>query len=382
MNPLDQQYQSLLQDILDNGTVKNDRTGTGTTSLFGKSIRHHMRDGFPLLTTKKMYVRGIVAELLWFINGSTNIQWLCQNKCNIWVGDAYKKYKLYAENLSEPDWSVHIDDPVQNKTRIMTVSEFTDQIISDDEFAKKWGDLGPIYGEQWRNFGGTQTAIEIDDKGNPTRWENTGGVDQFKNMIDALKTNPDGRRIMVSAWNPQNVHLATLPPCHYGFQVYTRELSFKERRDLAYNYAKENTKIPLTIDVYGKDGIPSYMDIIDNTGWNIPKREVSLLWNQRSVDTFLGLPFNIASYGILLHMLAKEVNMVPGEIVGFLGDTHLYSNHLDAAREQISREPKELPELNIVLDEGQDFDIFNMKIENFQIANYDSHPTIKAELSN
>jgi len=375
MNSLDKQYQNLLQDILDNGTIKEDRTGTGTTSLFGRTIRHHMRDGFPLLTTKKMYLRGIVAELLWFINGSTNIQWLVQNKCNIWNGDAYKKYLIedakYMPNMPE--------EKLKAAGFRLNKKEFAERIRTNDAFAKEYGDLGPIYGEQWRNFGGTKTAIEVDDKGNPTRLENTDGIDQFANMINSLKSNPDGRRIMVSAWNPQNVHLATLPPCHYGFQVYTRELSIKERTHIWFHTSKPNRDVVDNFDTLSDE---SKLHYLDDPYYDIPKREVSLLWNQRSVDTFLGLPFNIASYGLLLEMIAKEVNMVPGEIVGFLGDTHLYSDHLEVAREQISRKPEELPTLTIGLDDGQKFDIYNMNIDNFQVANYFPHEAIKANLSN
>ncbi len=315
-----------------------------------------------------MYTRGIVAELLWFIKGSTNIQWLVQNRCNIWNGDAYKKYVIQTQAAHDKMVIDNSTCDFQPFEPALSISEFAEKIKTDDVFAKRYGDLGPIYGEQWRNFGGTKTAIEIDDAGNPTKWENTGGVDQFTNMINTLKTNPDGRRIIVTAWNPQNVHLATLPPCHYGFQVYTRELSENER----WSWYKRQGASDMHHD---------HIEMEMNES-NVPTREVSLLWNQRSVDTFLGLPFNIASYGILLEIIAKEVGMAAGEIVGFLGDTHLYSNHLDVAREQAARLPRELPTLNITLNDGQEFDIFNMKIENFQIANYNPHEKIVAKLSN
>lgn len=373
MNPLDQQYQSLLQDILDNGTIKGDRTGTGTTSVFGRSIRHHMRDGFPLLTTKKMYTKGIINELLWFLRGDTNIQWLVLNKCNIWVGDAYKKYLHTLANHP----TIHA-----NRFEPLSKEDFIEQIKTDDQFAQEYGDLGPIYGEQWRNFGGTKYAQEIDDKGNPTTWENTGGIDQIANMFNTLKNNPDGRRIMVSAWNPQNVHLATLPPCHYGFQVYTRKLSQNAR----WTWYKKNGGSDMH-----HDHIEMEMD-----EKNVPTREVSLLWNQRSVDTFLGLPFNIASYGFLLHIIAKVVNMVPGEIVGFLGDTHLYSNHLDKAREQISRTPFALPSLKLDDEPFLNYDhachenpdtsidhlLNDIDFNTFTLTGYECHKKITAELSN
>ena len=223
MNNLDKKYIALLQDILDNGVEKKDRTGTGTLSVFGRQIRHSMKDGFPLLTTKKMYWKGIVTELLWFLRGDTNIKYLVDNDCHIWDGDAYKNYA----------WKTSMDVDGQ-----LTKEEFINKIKTDDEFAKKWGELGPIYGKQWRRWSGALYINPPSDKGESIhqQWYRMGHnsvanktVDQIQNLINDLKTNPDSRRLMVSAWNVGELDQMVLPPCHYGFQVYTRELSYEER---------------------------------------------------------------------------------------------------------------------------------------------------------
>ena len=348
MNTLDKQYQDLLQTILDYGVEKKDRTGTGTKSIFGYTIRHNMSEGFPLLTTKKMAWKTMVTELLWFLRGDTNIKFLVDNNCHIWDGDVFNNFM----NTSEGD-----PDMIWNK------EQFIHLVKTDDEFAKKWGELGPVYGKQWRQWG----AGSLEDK------HGFGKIDQIKNLINDLKTNPDSRRLMVSAWNPADLPNQVLPPCHYGFQVYTRELSSQERKDM---YDKSS---------YAKDIFPT-----DENGWNslfdnlnIPTRAISLMWNQRSVDTFLGLPFNIASYGLLLTILAKEVNMVPDQLIGNLGDTHLYLNHIEQAKEQIGREPFELPTLNqFPTYEGSRPSIESYVVSDFTLKDYQSHETIKAPLSN
>ena len=331
MNNLDKSYQALLQDILDNGVRKEDRTGTGTISVFGRQIRHKMSEGYPLLTTKKMAFKTMVTELLWFLKGDTNIKYLVENGCNIWTGDAYKNYSSKVQ-----PWEPHSD-----------LNHFIEQIKTDDEFAKKWGELGPIYGAQWRAF-------------DEEEW---GGIDQIANLINDLKTNPDSRRLMVTAWNPSYQHQMVLPPCHYGFQVYTKEMTLEER--LEWNYANTD---PLSRSM---DYFPEHLDSM-----GVPKRKISLMWNQRSVDTLLGLPFNVASYGLLLLILAKEVNMVPDELIGNLGDTHLYLNHLTQAKEQIKREPYSLPKMEI-----KNCDIQNGEFE-YELLNYTSHSKIEAPLSN
>ena len=354
MNKLDKQYQDLLQSILDYGVEKKDRTGTGTKSIFGYTIRHKMSDGFPLLTTKKMAWKTMVTELLWFLRGDTNIKYLVDNDCHIWDGDAYKNYvnKQTTEDVGSMNW-------------------FIEQIKTDDEFAKKWGELGPIYGAQWRNWNTKQ--FESLNDGNFGHRYNDVRIDQIQNLINDLKTNPDSRRLMVSAWNVGELDQMVLPPCHYGFQVYTRELSEDERHNLAF--IKTGSTAPIQSGMY------------ESELFNIPTRAISLMWNQRSVDVGLGLPFNIASYGLLLEIIAKITNMVPNELIGNLGDTHLYLNHIEPIKEQLTREPFELPKLvHMKTDKfWNEFDVSlfgHLDPTDFTLENYQSHPTIKLPLSN
>jgi thymidylate synthase len=341
MNNLDKKYQQLLSDIIEFGVEKEDRTGTGTISEFGHQIRYKMSEGFPLLTTKKMHWNSIVTELLWFLRGDTNIKFLLDYDCHIWDGDAYKNY---ASKTS-------LDADGQ-----LTKEEFIKKIRTDEAFATQWGNLGPIYGAQWRNWEYKES------------WENGFGVhlketqiDQIQNLINELKTNPDSRRLMVSAWNVGELDKMVLPPCHYGFQLYTRKTTREEK--------------------------------IVNPG---KYRAISLMWNQRSVDTFLGLPFNIASYGLLLEIIAKEVNMIPDELIGNLGDVHLYKNHIEQAKEQISRTSFDLPTIEITErnwyqhqlvkerlgEKTLDEKLKSYRPDCFELIGYESHPKIKAPLSN
>ena len=351
MNNIDKQYQELLNDILSNGVEKSDRTGTGTISVFGRQIRHNMSEGYPLLTTKKMAFKTMVTELLWFLKGDTNIKYLVDNGCHIWDGDAYKNY---------------VDNrPSQFYGPYYTQEEFIDKIKTDDEFAKKWGELGPIYGKQWRDWDGRQERDGSYDM----------SLDQIANLIFQLKRNPDSRRLMVNAWNVGELSEMTLPPCHYGFQVYTRELSLNEREQIALS-------IPTIAAEIEKRGPMTPLGLDRN---NIPTRAISLMWNQRSVDTFLGLPFNIASYGLLLEIIAKAVNMVPDELIGNLGDVHLYRNHINQAEEQIRRNPYKLPK--ILLKDHVDPKDFGsiipiLRPKDFILDGYECHETIKAPLSN
>jgi len=340
MNTVDAQYQELLQAILDYGVIKKDRTGTGTKSMFGYTFRHNMSWGFPLLTTKKMAWKTMVTELLWFLKGDTNIKYLVDNDCHIWDGDVWSNYskKIIANNIQLIS---AIDLPE-------TKEEFINKIKTDDKFAKEWGELGPIYGKQWRDW----TADP----------NHTWGVDQIQNLIEELKTNPDSRRLMVSAWNVGELDQMVLPPCHYAFQVYTRELSESERFNWYGNKIGSHMH---------HDHIVQEMD--EN---NVPTRAISLMWNQRSVDAFLGLPFNIASYALLLTMIADEVNMIPDQLIGNLGDTHLYLNHIEQAQEQITRTPYPLPTVQV--RDG----IFCSSVNDIVLENYLCHPPIKAPLSN
>jgi thymidylate synthase len=337
-NNIEHDYLKLLHDILNNGIEKQDRTGTGTISVFGRQIRHDMCLGFPLLTTKKMPFKTIVTELLWFLRGDTNIKFLVDNGCHIWDGDAYKNYCLSYKDGHE----FYEDETVK---RSYTQEEFINKIKTDDEFAKKWGELGPVYGKQWRSWEGLNS-----------------NTDQISNLINDLKTNPDSRRLMVNAWNVGELNQMVLPPCHYGFQVYTRELTWEEQ----VQWVLKNTDVELE-NVYIVEEIAKP---------STPTRAISLMWNQRSVDTPLGLPFNIASYALLLMMIADEVNMVPEELVGNLGDCHIYLDQQDGVREQLNRSPMKLPKVTI--QDG----IYCNSPSDILLENYESHPTIKFPLSN
>ena len=379
INNLDKQYLDLVQDIIDNGHTKNDRTGTGTISVFGRQIRHKMSEGFPLLTTKKMHWKSIVSELIWFLRGDTNIKWLLEQGNTIWVGDAYKNYCKSFENQPILDIYSFDTDPI-------TLELFIEKVKHNDDFAKKWGNLGPIYGSQWRDWKGfIQGWNSMADTEYPYDFD-TKGIDQITKLINDLKNNPDSRRLMVNAWNVGELDSMVLPPCHYGFQVYTRELSIEERNEYYTSHYK---------------GLDETREKLDKM--NIPSRAISLMYNQRSVDTGLGLPFNIASYGLLLEIIAKAVNMVPDELIGNLGDVHLYSNHVEPIKEQF-RKPFPLPTLSIntefwPTESGEcgvgpisALSVFNsFSDDNFckclleddiQLVNYQSHPTIKLPLSN
>ena len=400
MNNLDKQYIDLLQYILDHGIEKKDRTGTGTKSIFGYTIRHNMKGGFPLLTTKKISFRLIVTELLWFLRGDTNIKFLIDNDCHIWDGDAYKNYdKFCIDTKWMESVKKELNGEVYDMGRKYDKDGFTNRIKTDDEFAKKWCELGPVYGKQWRDWVRKTTRDEKIVK--PGVYET--GIDQIANLINDLKTNPDSRRLMVTAWNPAELDQMTLPPCHYGFQVYTRELTTKERLKIWISRCTDDDYKQQLEEAFNDWDNPNWAHGVFETDMDdaeIPARTISLMWNQRSVDIFLGLPFNIASYGLLLEIIAKSVNMVPDELIGNLGDTHLYLNHVDQAKEQIGREPFELPKLNINTefwpheDEGvlDALTVFNnFKNDNFckclleedlQLYNYQYHPSIKAQLSN
>jgi thymidylate synthase len=378
MNNIDRQYKELLEHIINFGVEKKDRTGTGTKSIFGWQIRHKMNEGFPLLTTKKMHWQSIVVELLWFLRGDTNIKFLLDYDCHIWDGDAYKNYSKTIEVViggyrcgDIMGMQPHIEKWFSNSDELtpLTKEEFIKNIKTDEEFAERWGDLGPIYGKQWRSW------LKVGEE-----------IDQISNLINDLKTNPDSRRLMVNAWNVGELNQMVLPPCHYGFQVYTRELSVVERMEYyGKHYMKENeTK--------------SYDELlkVDYDKLNIPTRAISLMWNQRSVDTFLGLPFNIASYGLLLEIIAKEVNMIPDELIGNLGDVHLYKNHIEQAKEQISRTSYKLPSIKITErnwylheavkehlgEKTLDEKLKSYRPDCFELIGYESHPKIKAPLSN
>jgi len=285
------QYLEMCQFILNNGVEKADRTNTGTISVFGYQTRYNLDEGFPLLTTKKVHLRSIIHELLWFISGDTNIKYLVDNNVNIWNEWPYEIFKKSSDYSGE------------------TLKEFVEKIKTDLDFANKHGDLGPVYGKQWRNF---------------------NGFDQLEKLINQIKENPNSRRHIITAWNPAEVDDMALPPCHAFMQFYVN------------------------------DG------------------ELSLQLYQRSADIFLGVPFNIASYALLLMMVAQVTNLKPKDFVHTMGDAHIYSNHIEQIKLQLSREPKKLPkmELNPNITKITDF-----KFEDIKLKNYESHPAIKGKVA-
>ncbi|TAA72318.1 thymidylate synthase [Planococcus salinarum] len=311
------QYLDLCEHILDNGTKKEDRTGTGTLSVFGYQMRYNLAEGFPLMTTKKTAFRLIVSELLWFIQGDTNVKTLIAENNHIWDEWAFGQW-VSSQEYDGPDMT-DFGRRAQKDEQFAVLykhemAKFQVRILEDEEFAEKYGDLGPVYGKQWRS------------------WQTTTGdtIDQLKNVIESIKKNPDSRRHLVTAWNPEFVEDMALPPCHIMFQFYVAD---------------------------GKLSCQLY---------------------QRSADVFLGVPFNIASYALLTHLIARECGLEVGDFVHTTGDTHLYVNHLDQVNEQLSRTPKKLPTLKVNEDVES---IFELTINDISIEGYDPHPRISAPVA-
>jgi thymidylate synthase len=299
-----QQYHQLLQHILDHGTFKGDRTGTGTQSVFGYQMRFNLQDGFPLVTTKKVHLKSIIHELLWFLQGDTNIRYLVKNGVNIWNEWPFQNY------LNETGQANNT--PKYSEAWKSKLQDFKNTLIEKEDFAKKWGELGPVYGKQWRNF---------------------EGVDQISGLIEDIKNKPNSRRLLVSAWNPKEIPVMAksgLPPCHTLFQFY------------------------------------------------VAKGKLSCQLYQRSADVFLGVPFNIASYALLTMMVAQVCDLAYGDFVHTFGDAHLYSNHLEQTKEQLSREIRPLPEMKI---NPAVKSIFDFTYEDFELLNYHPHPAIKAPVA-
>ena len=290
------QYHDLLRHILDTGIWKDDRTGVGTYSVFGYQMRFNLSEGFPLLTTKKLHTKSIIHELLWFLKGDSNIQYLCRNGVRIWDDWPYEKYKKSSEFGGED------------------IKAFAQRIATDDDFAKKWGDLGPVYGYQWRSWPAPDGA----------------SVDQIAKLMDQIKKNPNSRRLIISAWNVPYIDSMALPPCHTMFQFYVLE---------------------------GKLSCQLY---------------------QRSADVFLGVPFNVASYALLTMMVAQVCGLGLGDFVHTFGDVHLYSNHVEQAKLQLSRDLRPLPQMKI---NPAVKDIFSFTFDDFKLENYHPHPHIAAEVA-
>lgn len=313
----EQAYLNLCRLVLETGHKKGDRTGTGTYSVFGHQMRFDLSKGFPLLTTKKINLRLIASELLWFINGDTNIKYLLENNNNIWNEWAFEKW-VTSEDYKGPDMTDFgrrcLVDEEFNEEYQKQMQIFKDKILHDDEFAKKYGDLGYVYGKQWR------------------KWETKTGevIDQLKNVIDSIKNNPDSRRLIVSAWNPEDIPFMALPPCHTLFQFYVAD---------------------------GKLSCQLY---------------------QRSGDIFLGVPFNIASYALLTHLIAHECDLDVGDFVHTIGDAHIYSNHVEQVKLQLSRQPKEFPTLRLNPEKKS---VFDFELEDIQLEGYEPYPAIKAPVA-
>lgn len=318
----DQQYLGLLRDVLANGVYKMDRTGTGTYSVFGRELRFDLTEGFPALTTKKINMNLITTENLWFLNGMTNIRYLLQHKNTIWVEWAIQKY-FESGAYEGPDMTDFgrraASDPTFREQYKREEKTFIERVVEDGEFADRWGDLGPVYGAQWRNYGFYD----------PYTGEHRT-VDQLAEAISLIKHNPDSRRILVVAWHPGYLPYQALPPCHYAFQFY------------------------------------------------VSGGRLSCKFEMRSTDVFLGLPFNIAGYALITHLMAKECGLEVGELIYSGGDVHIYANHLNQVKEQLQREPRALPALWLNPSVSN---IFDYKPEDVKLIGYDPHPTIKAPVA-
>mgnify|MGYP001255383324 CR=1 FL=1 len=317
MSHSERQYLDLLRHVLKSGVRKEDRTGTGTISVFGYQMRFDLREGFPLLTTKRVPFRLVASELLWFIRGDTNIRYLLEHNNHIWDEWAFKKW-VESEEYEGPDMTdfglrSQRDDAFRRMYE-EEMEKFTKRILSDDEFARKYGELGDVYGKQWR------------------QWKTSSGetIDQLKDVIQAIKTNPDSRRLIVTAWSPEDIPAMALPPCHTLFQFYVAE---------------------------GRLSCQLY---------------------QRSADLFLGVPFNIASYALLTHMIAHECGLDVGDFVHTLGDAHIYVNHLEQVEMQLGREPRPLPTLRL---NPQVRSVFDFTMEDLAVEGYDPHPAIPAPVA-
>ncbi|TQS74368.1 thymidylate synthase [Ornithinibacillus gellani] len=317
MSKGEQAYLDLCQHILSNGVKKDDRTNTGTYSVFGHQMRFNLQEGFPLLTTKKVPFRLVASELLWFIKGDTNIRYLLENNNNIWNEWAFKKW-VESEAYTGPDMTDFgnrsLVDPDFNESYQKELQLFKERILTDDAFAKAYGDLGFVYGKQWRSW----------------KTSNHETIDQLKDVVEAIQKTPDSRRLIVSAWNPEDIPSMALPPCHTLFQFYV-----------------QNGK--LSCQLY-----------------------------QRSADVFLGVPFNIASYALLTHLIAHECNLDVGEFVHTLGDAHIYSNHTEQVMTQLKRDIREFPQLKI---NKEKYSIFDFELSDFELIGYQPHPTIKAPIA-
>lgn len=375
MNKVDTEYFRIVNDILTNGRLKKNRTGVDTIGIFGAQAKYNVDlNAFPLLTTKKVHWPAIVHELLWFISGSTNIKYLVDNNVRIWNEWAYKKYSDWWENRAKfytsPE-NMERDIPARQENKL-TQEEFVEKIKFDESFANRWGELGEgTYGGMWRAFPFYTMDNEFVGSSTVTGQGSEswvfGQVDQLQKVIDKLKTNPDDRRMIVSAWHPYWVDHCALPPCHCLFHFHTEELTLEERIDILQKQV-------------GPVNLPKFeMWIIQKLNEeNIPHRRLNCLLYQRSQDTALGCPFNVASYSLLTAMIAQVVNMVPGTFTHSTGDTHIYVNHIDGLKLQLTREPKKLPRVWLNPEVKS---LFDFKYDDIKLLDYEFHPTIKFDVA-
>lgn len=401
----DIQYKELIENILENGTKKADRTGVGTVSIFcPPQIRIDLSKEFPLHTLRKMHLKSVIHEMLWFLSsydeqyekfGNTNIRYLLDNKVTFWTEWPYENYKK--GYLKEYQTNDLLTEKRLKKFKMLSMKDFEEKIKSDDEFALKWGDLGPVYGKQWLDFGGYKEIIENTKEYNYGRatkivdhhgWNDAHfpGVNQINNIIDQLLDSPDSRRILISAWNPMDTDDMLLPPCHLLQHYYTTELTQNERLNWILNNRINIEEFGANVDgmtteeyrhmnkVSGKELEAQRAEELKNA----PTRKLSLMLYIRSNDMGLGNPYNVAEYCLLIHMIAQVCNMVPGEFILNIGDAHIYTNHVDVMKEILTRDP--LPSSKLILDPTIK-NIYEFRENHFLLKDYQAHPNIKMNVA-
>jgi thymidylate synthase len=370
INNVDAEYFKLLNNVLTNGRLKKNRTGIDTLGVFGAQAKFDVNlEAFPILTTKKVYFRAIVHELLWFISGNTNIKYFVDNDVRIWDEWAYAKYKKWFETAGGRISIYGTRLSGCRSANPYTQDEFVQKIKEDVNFAKQFGELGEgTYGGMWRAFPYFYEREVPNPNGGEQKFYHPmeGIVDQLKKVVDKLKTNPDDRRMIVSSWHPYWVDHCALPPCHCLFQFHTEELTYDERFQLYLAKGGDLIAEPETKMI-------ELFDVMD-----IPNRRLNCLLYQRSCDLGLGVPFNITSYCLLTAMVAHVVNMVPGVFTHTYGDLHIYVNHMDGVKEQLLREPMKLPELRL---NPEIKSLFDFKYDDIKLIDYGSHPTIKMDVA-
>lgn len=401
MNNLDTQLKELYNKILSKSRYRTDRTGFGTKSIFGYQMRFNMQEGFPLTTLRKIHTKSLVHELLWFLGsydekykkfGNTNIKYLLDHGVTFWTDWCYKNY--YHEKLKKYQANDLKDSKTVKKFRFLSQKDFEKKIIKDDDFAMKWGNLGPVYGKQWTDWGGYYELVEKkniikETAGNHVLVDKLGwekiylkGINQINKAIDQIIENPDSRRIIVNSWNVSDIDDMLLPPCHLLFQFYTDIITMEQRID----YCEKTYKNEDINNYMSKHNIKDWdeikrdprkqIKILDH--FNVPERTLDLQLYMRSSDQFLVAPYNIASYSLLLHMIAQVTNTIPNDFILTTGDTHLYANSIEATKELLKRDIRSLPKLKLNPDIQN---IYGFRYEDIEIVDYDPHPNIKVEVA-